>query len=141
MLCPCCIARHTQGMSVPVVLTRAEFVEHFCLIHHRNLIFSGCFTATQYHTRLYSAHIVYTMCLPFNPSPESDGDISVSSVDSSVFRDFEITNSDVLIPFFGASDSTPTLDGAESLLSDLSGLLGASPSNGEGSFEEPMTLN
>jgi hypothetical protein len=65
VLCPICLYSSTSASEVmlPAFFGRKAFVQHYRDLHWDHSMASGLSSPTQLGTRIYQAHLVYTLCL------------------------------------------------------------------------------
>jgi hypothetical protein len=65
VLCPICLYSSTSASEVmlPAFFGRKAFVQHYRELHWDHSIASGLSSPTQLGTRIYQAHLVYTLCI------------------------------------------------------------------------------
>ena len=91
--CPICIFRTRSDGFVPETLSKSEFVRHYQVRHWNHSILSGLHSATQMHSRVYSCHFLYVLCLAH---PGSDSKLESSSVDKNAISHFRMSENPIL---------------------------------------------
>ncbi len=77
VLCSICLCSSTSASEVmlPAFFGRRAFVQHYRDLHWDHSMASGLSSPTQLGTRIYQAHMVYTLCLAhlsLSGAPEDD---------------------------------------------------------------------
>ena len=98
VLCPICIFKVNANCHILELLTRSEFLSHYREKHWNHSIVTGLHSNTQLNTRVYTAHFLYTLCLPHLGSPDHK-DTSLSPTCPTLSAKFTVTDSFVLSSF------------------------------------------
>jgi len=93
IICAICIFRTRSDSFVPELLSKSEFVKHYQSRHWNHSIVSGLHSATQMHSRVYSCHFLYVLCLA-HPGVDSKPDLS--PIDKKALSNFQMSENPIL---------------------------------------------
>jgi hypothetical protein len=93
IICAICIFRTRSDSFVPELLSKSEFVKHYQSRHWNHSIVSGLHSATQMHSRVYSCHFLYVLCLAH---PGVDSKLDLSPIDKKALSNFQMSENPIL---------------------------------------------